>query len=127
MPETYEGLQVYIGVDEYNNSAKWPICTNFSVSYVIVPNRGVNIINGYETKSDIHKRQFLEFICNKYEYSNLFGKRTMKSLMREWKAHNICYRKGWYKTRAKDTFLDANEKWYRRVFYWFVTLIFKEK
>lgn len=125
MPETYEGTQVYIGVDEYNSSAKWPICTNFSVTYVVVPNRGVNIISGYETKNDRHKKQFIIFAEAKYE--SVFGKRTMKSLIREWKAHNICYRKGWYKDRAKDTFLDANEKWYRRVFYWFVTLIFKEK
>ena len=100
-----------------------------TIYYNIYPNKGVNILNGYETKSDNAKKEFIEFISNESEAygDNLFGKRTMKSLIREWKAHNICYRKGWCKDRAKDAFLDANEKWYRRVFYWFVTLIFKEK
>ena len=127
MSETYEGLQVYIGEAEkvYCDNIAYNI--HYSISYVIIPDRGINVINAYETKNDRHKEQFLDYVSGLAIGITLYKKRNKKSLMREWKAHNICYRNGWYKNRAKDTFLDVNEKWYRRVFYWFITLIFKEK
>lgn len=97
----------------------------FIIQFKVIDKQGINIIDGYKTKNDIYKEKFIDYAIWAWESS--LGKRTKKSLMREWKAHNICYNKGWFKSRAKDTFLNKDEKWYRRVFYAIICFIFKEK
>ncbi len=93
--------------------------------YYIIKDNGVNIINSYDIVNDHDKIKFLHYI---YEtYGNVFGKRDYYSLLVEWKAHNILYKKGILKKRTKDSGLYSNESWIRKIFYKMVCFIFKEK
>lgn len=110
---------VYVNIDtlEYINY------TNHKIINFELHDNGVNVMDAYLVKDDDEKARFIIEIMNFHS----FEKREPKSLIREWKAHNICYRLGIMKSHAKDCYLDNNEKLYRRVFYWLITLLFKEK
>lgn len=48
---------------------------------------------------------------------NYKSKRTMKSWIKEWKAHNRLFKLGLFKSHTKDCDLEENEKWYRLLAY----------
>ena len=105
------------------------ICNSFGQQYSIkftpMEKGGVNIIDSHETLSDCVKMDFLEYLQNEMGYS--FGKRNNYSLLIEWKAHNILYKKGLFKKRTRDTGLDPKESCIRRIFYRFVCFFCSEK
>ena len=82
----------------------------------------VKIIDSYLIKSDAVKLAFLD----KLKDDELLDNRSYKSLIREWKAHNILYKFGLFKERTKDTDLDNKESLFRRIGYFIITLLFKE-
>lgn len=44
-------------------------------------------------------------------------RRSVNSMVREWRTHNIFYNHGWLLSHTKDCDLESNEKLYRRFFY----------
>lgn len=82
----------------------------------------VKIIDSYLIKDDAIKFAFIDSIKD----DGLLLERSYESLIREWKAHNILYKFGLFKTKTKDTDLEENECWLRRFGYFIITLIFKE-
>lgn len=85
----------------------------------------VKIIDSYLIKDDYVKMAFLKEVSA--TFPGIFGKRTMMSLFREWKAHNILYAKHFQTKRTKDTDLNEHESMFRRLGYWFINLFFREK
>lgn len=49
--------------------------------------------------------------------TNYKSKRTIKSWIKEWKAHNRLYRLGLFKSHTKDCDLEENEKLHRLIAY----------
>lgn len=83
----------------------------------------INIIDAHEIKDDYIKARLLNDIMKTYD----FKKRDLYSLLTEWKAHNILYKKGLFKKRTSDTGLSPKESWVRRLLYRVVCFIFTEK
>jgi hypothetical protein len=48
------------------------------------------------------------------------NKRSINSLVREWKCHNMAYNRGLFITHTKDCDLESNEAMYRRIIYFFL-------
>ena len=82
----------------------------------------VSIIDSYLIKEDADKNDFIKHL---HEIGLLTG-RSEISLWREWKAHNILYQWGMFKERTQNTDLNENESWFRRLGYFFISLLFKE-
>ena len=61
------------------------------------------------------------------EHFLFLSKRKMKSFLREWKAHNICYQHGWWKERTAEVDFEAKQNIFYKIGYWFICLFFKEK
>ena len=85
-------------------------------------NENVKIIDSYLIKEDAVKYAFIDSLKD----DDLLVSRSYQSLIREWKAHNILYKFGLFKDRTKDTDLNENESWFRRLGYFIITLLFKE-
>lgn len=99
--------------------------TDTFIAYNVHENGTVDILDSYLIKDDKEK---MEFIKDLQENGSVnFGKRSDKSLLVEWKAHNILYKKGWFKKRTRDTGLNPKESYLRRAFYWLIFWIFEEK
>lgn len=95
------------------------------IEYYIYKNGNIDIIDSWKFKSDDYKRYFLRVV--KTDPNVSFGKRSIKSLIIEWKAHNILYNKKILRKRTGSTYLDQKESLIRRIFYHIVCFIFKEK
>ena len=91
----------------------------FEVKGLIVqvfPNN-IKIINSYKIKTKKEMESFLEEVFEKAPIYQT--KRTMGSLLREWKSHNRFYDKGLFISHTKACDLESNEASYRRFFYFF--------
>ena len=97
------------------------------IQFEITENHGINILNSYEITDDFAKVRFLEWILACYGSYIDLGNRSYYSLLVEWKAHNILYKKKFFRKRTKDTGLDPKESWVRRLFYRMVCFMFNEK
>ena len=87
----------------------------FEVKGLIVqvfPNN-IKIINSYKIKTKKEMESFLEEVFEKAPIYKT--KRTMGSLLREWKCHNRFYNKGLFISHTKDCDLESNEALYRRL------------
>lgn len=82
----------------------------------------ITIKDGYLITNDTDKKQILTEIT-----ADKLVSRSMTSLLREWKAHNTMYQWGWFKSHTTDTDLDKNEKLWRRICYWFLAPLEKQK
>ena len=82
-----------------------------------------HVVNSAEVHDDEDKRDFIAFLL---EFDNRFQVRSPESYEREWKAHNILYKRNFKVESTKATDLNYNEYWWRRVGYFFICLFFKE-
>lgn len=112
-------------------SYEWVCCSvdpdnSTTVRFTVYENGAVNIVNSTDIVDDEVKLCFIREV-QKGAMAVDFGKRSEWSLLIEWKAHNILYKKGLFKKHTIEACLDRNERWYRRAFYRFVCFIFNEK
>ncbi len=77
----------------------------------------VTVFNSYEVTSQWIMAYVLTEFKDRTGYKS---KRSLNSWIREWKAHNRLYRLGLFESHTKDCDLEENEKWYRRLVYWFI-------
>lgn len=74
----------------------------------------VCILNSYQVKN----KEYMELILNKFvEKTGYKSKRSIKSWLKEWKAHNRLYRLGLFRTHTRDCDLEENEKLHRLFIY----------
>ena len=84
----------------------------------------IHITNSYQVTNSKDIEQIIDMIMNKscYKYLAAAGfTRTKKSLIREWKAHNVLYRWGYEKERTGSVDFDQNESRFRRFCYFFLS------
>lgn len=85
---------------------------------VQVTNKNIKIIDGYRVSSKKHMKQIISEILFKAPIYN--SRRSINSLVREWRTHNIIYYKGVFKNYTKDCNLSSNEPLIVRFIYWIV-------
>ncbi len=74
----------------------------------------IRILDSYKVYSAAYMKMVLSMFMIKTGFKS---KRTMKSWLKEWKAHNRLYRLGLFKNHTKDCDLEENEKIYRLMVY----------
>lgn len=74
----------------------------------------IRILDSYK----VHSAAYMQMILNMFMIKTDFrSKRTIKSWIKEWKAHNRLYRLGLFKSHTKDCDLEENEKTHRLIAY----------
>lgn len=76
--------------------------------------KGVSIINSYKVTIAEDMIIILRLFQLKTYYKS---RRTLKSWVKEWKAHNRLYKLGLFRNHTKDCDLEENEKWWRLLAY----------
>lgn len=76
--------------------------------------QNIHIVNSYLVNS---KSKMFTILTLFKKMTNYKSKRTIKSWIKEWKAHNRLYRFGFFKSHTKDCDLEENEKLYRLIAY----------
>lgn len=80
--------------------------------------KNIKIINSYTIKS---KKEMKEILLEVLEKAPLcYKKRSINSLIREWRCHNRLYKLGLFTSYTKDCDFESNEALYRRFFYFFL-------
>jgi len=79
----------------------------------------VKIIDSYKITSKSKMIELLYTIQYKHPECKSF-KRSYRSLIGEWRCHNILYRLGIEKDRTKDVDLDAYPNWLYKLIYWII-------
>lgn len=96
---------------------------------VIITNNNINIRDSYKI-TDRDKMTTIVNIIKEYvedygeDIETPFDYRSIKSMVREWVAHNNLYKLGYKKEQTKS--IDINYpylKWYAPIIYWFLSLI----
>ena len=77
----------------------------------------IRIVDSYLISQDGIMELILKEFIKRTGYKS---KRSMKSWIKEWKAHNRLYNLGLFKSHTKDCDLEENEKWWRLLVYQFL-------
>ena len=104
------------------------VSTTYNIQVTMnIEDLNIHIKNSYQVIYSKDIEQIIDMIINKscYKYLAAAGyTRTKKSLIREWKAHNVLYRWGYEKERTGSVDLDQNESRGRRIAYFFLSWFF---
>lgn len=95
---------------------------------VTITSNNINIKNSYKVTSRERMKVILNIIKEYVEdydegIETPFDHRSIKSMVREWVAHNNLYTLGYKKEQTKDIDLDYPQKWYISVIYWVLSLV----
>lgn len=76
--------------------------------------QNIHIVNSYQVKTE---EEMAIILMHFNLITGYCSKRSLKSWIKEWKAHNRLYRLGFFKSHTKDCDLEENEKLYRLMAY----------
>lgn len=97
-----------------------------SKTIINIENLNIHISNSYQFNSK-EMNKILDYIMNK-EYFKILAAagftRTKKSMLKEWKAHNLLYNLGYKKERTGSVDLNQNESFKRRIGYFILSLFY---
>lgn len=85
--------------------------------HVDAEHKNIKLVDSWFIEDRSMQKQILQELLESYEW---FRARSLKSYLREWRAHNLLYHLGLFEERTKDTDLNVNEYWYRRLVYFFL-------
>lgn len=97
-----------------------------SQTIVNIENLNIHISNSYQFNSK-EMNKILDYIMSKDYFKMLTTagfSRSKKSMLREWKAHNLLYNLGYEKERTGSIDLDQNESFSRRIGYFILSLFY---
>lgn len=77
----------------------------------------VHIEDSYKIKDKDKQIKILEYLHKSYSW---FKERSIKSYLREWRAHNRLYKLGLFRRHTKDVDLNVKESMFRRFIYFFI-------
>lgn len=83
----------------------------------------LTIYNGYQTTDKKTMVSFISSLRDNEGKDTIMAHRTVKSMVREWRAHNLMYNLHLFRSHTQDVDID-NEPWYRRFVYFFLSLIY---
>lgn len=72
-------------------------------------NIDIVVFDSYLVKDDAEKTKILEEIMADPAYAEMPRTRSLKSYLKEWKAHNTLYNWGWFKDRTQNVNLDEKD------------------
>lgn len=79
---------------------------------------GIRICDSYQIKSGKEMQEVLnEIRTDDNNQSQILQKRTDKSLIEEWKAHNLLYYLHLFRSHTADVDFEYPQKWYYKVIY----------
>lgn len=106
-----------------NDIIKKVIWNDQKLEVVISPNNTC-IRDSYLVKS----RKDMKNILNQIRLPNFSDyacdKRSIKSMIREWRGHNLLYSLGLWKARTKDVDLNYPQGWYEKVGYFILSIFY---
>lgn len=75
---------------------------------------GITIKESYKVKTKV----YMEYLLNMFVIETGYkSRRSMKSWIREWVAHNRMYRWGWFRSHTEDCDLEEDIVWWRSIVY----------
>ena len=83
--------------------------------------KNIHIKDSYQITDKKDMKRILSYIFNKSDYQY---KRSMKSLINEWAAHNWLYYHNIKTERTKDVDLNENENFLRKLGYFIISKLF---
>ena len=92
------------------------------MEYKVTPDN-VRIIDSYKVTDETIMIKWLTEIRNNAREQGFEYKRTNKSWIREWKAHNWLYARNIQKLQTKDVDLNENESLWKRLGYFILSLL----
>ena len=91
---------------------------------VTITEGNIHVHNSYLVTDDDKKRDLIHDLLE--NVAGLKEHRTEKSMLNEWKAHNIFYQHGWFKDHTADVDFEFKQKWYYKIGYWLVAHLMRE-
>lgn len=83
----------------------------------------LTIYNGYQTSNKKQMVSFLTSLRNIKNKDTIVARRSIKSMVREWRAHNLLYNLHLFRSHTQDVDLDK-EPWYRQVIYFILSIFY---
>lgn len=98
----------------------------FNGSYIKVffDKDNICILDSYKVKRSKDMKQILENVFYASVNRGIFYSRSIKSWLKEWKAHNILYKFGLFRSHTKDVDLTEKESKKRRFAYFILSLFY---
>lgn len=98
------------------------ILNGTEINYQVVEGNYPNckIIDSYKITSWKIQKAFVTKLLDEHP---LFQQRSIRSYVREWRAHNVLFGWGIEEARTKDADLNVNETKFRRFCYFFLSLL----
>lgn len=90
-----------------------------------VEGQNIHIHNSYQVTKTEDMKMILDTIIGKSFYSKMTAagfNRSKRSMLREWKAHNVLYNHNYQPNRTRSVDLDQNESTLRRIAYFILSL-----
>lgn len=75
-----------------------------------------HIIDSYLIKGKSEIRAFLEALRKQCDPDMAVAVRSLKSLVAEWRSHNLFYFLHVFRSRTKDVDMERHQSWWREVF-----------
>lgn len=89
-----------------------------------ITNNNLHLIDSYEVRTRNLMNRNLVSINTLYPDHPLFINRTHKSMIREWRDHNLLYDLGISRERTKDCDLNYPQKWYVKIGYAILSIFY---
>lgn len=85
----------------------------------------VQVVNSYKITDDSEKEKIIDAMLD--AFPRLARCRSKKSLLVEWKAHNILFQRNYQRARTKDVDFEFNPKKLQQFGFHLITLLLREK
>ena len=85
----------------------------------------IQVVNSYKVTDDSEKEKIIDAMLN--TFPRLGRCRSKKSLLVEWKAHNILFQHRYKTDRTKDVDFEFHTKKLQQFGFWLITLLLREK
>lgn len=83
---------------------------------VVLSRDNTHIFNSYQIKRKEDMREFLAVLREHCDPDMAVAVRPMKSLICEWRSHNLFYFLHVFRSRTKDVDLERRQAWWREMF-----------
>ena len=100
-------------------------CRGFTIEYEF-NKENIHIENSNVVRSISDMKAILDLITAKAARRNIFYKRSMKSWLREWKAHNLLCDHNYKVERTGSVDFSEKESLFRRIGYFILALFYRE-
>lgn len=88
---------------------------------ITISHKNVNINNSYLIETTREKKEVINYILETASDHGITFKRSIKSWLREWKAHNVLFKLGIKKQQTRSVDLNEDENLFRRIGYFLIS------